>query len=118
MGLQTVTLRIPDAVIRFAEQAADVLQRPVEDVLTSMLVAVAPDVEDVPAELRPEVARMMFMGDRELSEIAQGGMRPTSQRQMTRLLNAQGERELTAAERAKLEALRREYGRTTVLKAR
>jgi hypothetical protein len=118
MALQTVTLRLPETVIRFAEQAADALQRPVEDVLASMLVAAAPDVSDVPQELRAEIARMTFLSDRDLWQIAQGSMKSSSERQMAKLLKAQGERELTDSEQARLEALRGEYGRVTVLKAR
>ncbi len=48
MPVQSVTLHLPEVAMQRARQSANVLQRPVEKVLTAVLVATLPDVRDVP----------------------------------------------------------------------
>ena len=118
MVLQDITLHLPDSVLRRARQAAIVLQRPVEEVLTTALAAALPDLEDVPADLRPDLARMTWMGDQELWAIARGAMATKQQEQFQYLTDLHSQRALNEAETATLDALRQEYGRVTLRKAR
>lgn len=118
MALQDITLHLPDSVLRRARQAAVALQRPVEDVLATALAAALPDLEDVPADLRPDLARMTWMGDQELWALARSTMAVGQQEQLRYLTDLQSQRALSEAEALALEALRQEYGRVTLRKAR
>ena len=117
-AVQNVTLRLPVRAMQRAEQSARVLQRPVEEVLADLVVAALPDVGDAPPDMRAELVRMTWLKDRELWAIAHSMMTKEQQRQLRRLSEIQARRPLTPEERETLEALRREYGRVTLRKAR
>lgn len=116
--MATVTLNLPDSTLAQVRQAAAILQRPVEEVLSDMLSAVLPSVEDAPADMQMELTRMTWLDNEDLWRIARDTMTPEAQAQMQQLIELQGERSLTPAERSQLEDLRQEYGRLTLLKAR
>jgi len=118
MTLQSITLHLPETVMRRARQTADVLQRPLEEVLTAILAAALPEVEDAPADMQAELIRMTWLSDGELWVIAQSTMPDDQQEQLRRLTELQTRRPLTPEEQETLEALRREYGRVTLRKAR
>ena len=54
MTVQTVTLNMPEALYQRAKQAADVLKRPVEDIIVDTLASTLPLLDDVPAGQDPE----------------------------------------------------------------
>lgn len=116
--MQSVTLHLPEAVMRRARQAANALQRPVEEVLSVTLAASLPDVEDAPLDMQAELARMTWLNDQELWAIAHGTMPEEQQEKLRYLTELQAQRPLTQDEQETLEALRREYGRVTLRKAR
>ena len=116
--MATITLTLPDHTLAQAHQAAAILQRPVEEVLSDMLSTVLPSVDDVPADMQMELTRMTWLDNEVLWQVARGAMTPKAQAQMQQLIQLQGERSLTPTEQSQLEVLRREYGRTTLLKAR
>lgn len=118
MTIQSVTLQLPDKVMRRARQAARVLNSPVEDVLAATLAATLPDVEDAPPELQSELARMTWLNDQALWQIARGNLNSSQQVELQTLSELQSQRSLTAVELAALQAARAEYGRMTVRKAR
>lgn len=118
MTVQSVTLQLPEALMRRARQAADALRYPVEDVLTSALAAALPDVEDVPATMQSELARMTWLNDRELWWIARSTMSEANQQRLSELAEAQMQRPLTAQESQVLTVLREDYRRVTLKKAR
>jgi hypothetical protein len=118
MATQNVTLHLSDALLQRARQAATALQRPLEDVLTATLAAALPDVEDAPADLRVELARMTWLGDHELWAIARSAMPDKEQEQLLYLADLQTQRPLTEQELTALQALRQAYGRVTLRKAR
>ncbi len=118
MTLQSITLNLPDVVMRRARQAADTLQHPIEDVLASVLAAALPDVEDAPPSQQAELARMTWLSERDLWATARSVMPDQQQDEFQRLAALQAERPLTEREQRRLETLRQEYGRTTLRKAR
>jgi len=118
MTTQTITLRLPETVMHRAQQAAEALQHPVEDVLTTLLNAALPDVDDAPPEMQVELAEMTWMTSSALWTIARGAMSGSLQEQLAYLSDIQTQRALTQSEQAKLDTLRREYGRATLRKAR
>lgn len=118
MSTQSVTLQLPESLIRRAQQVAVALNHPLEDVLASTLSAALPDLEDTPPSMQIELARMISLSDEALWEVAQRTMPAEEQKQMQRLIDRQAERDLTVEETQKLENLREQYGRITLQKAR
>ena len=116
--MQSVTLHLSEAVMRRAKRAADALQHPLEEVLSATLAAALPDVEDAPTDMRPDLARMTWLSDQDLWAIARSTMPDDQQVQLQYLTELQAQRSLTQEDQEKLEALRQEYGRITLRKAR
>ncbi len=114
---QTVTLHLPDTIMRRAQCATDVLQRSLEDILAATLAAALPDVDNAPPEMWAELTRMTWFSDQMLWKIAQSTMPTVQQEQMRSLAEAQAKRPLTEDEKKTLDALRREYGRVTLRKS-
>ena len=113
-----ITLTLPEQTMEQAQQAAAILQRPVEEVLRDLLAAVLPTMHDVPDAMQAELLRMTWLDSQELWRIAREQMSAAAQAQLQQLSHLQGERSLTPNEQAQLNALRQEYGRMTLLKAR
>ena len=118
MAIQNVTLHLSDTLLQRARQTASALQRPLEDVLTATLAAALPDLEDAPADVRVELARMTWLTDQELWAVARSSMPDKEQEQLHYLADLQSQRPLTEQELAALHALRQAYGRVTLRKAR
>ena len=116
--MTTITLTLPERTMEQAQQAATVLKRPVEEVLSDILAAVLPTVHDAPAEMQAELTRMTWLDSQELWRMAREQMPAEAQEQLRHLTQVQGQRALTSKEQAQLDALRQEYGRITLLKAR
>jgi hypothetical protein len=116
--MTTITLTLPEQTMEQAQQAAAALQRPVEDVLRDLLAAVLPTMPDVPDAMQAELIRMTWLDSQELWRIAREQMSAAAQAQLQQLTHLQGQRPLTPDEQAQLDALRRAYGRMTLLKAR
>ena len=116
--MTTITLTLPERTMEQAQQAATVLKRPVEEVLSDILAAVLPTVHDAPAEMQAELTRMTWLDSQALWRLARAQMPAEAQEQLRQLTQVQGQRALTSKEQAQLDALRQEYGRITLLKAR
>lgn len=116
MVTQSITIQLPEAVIERARRAADLLHRPLEEVLTETLSASLPNLSDAPAELQAELTLMTWLGDQELWNIAQAKMSPEEQNQLEELSHHQ--QNLSALEQEQLEKLRHVYGQITLKKAR
>jgi hypothetical protein len=80
--------------------------------------ATLPTLHDAPAEMQAELMRMTWLDSQELWRIAQGQMSAEAQEQLQQLIHLHEQRPLTVEEQAQLDALRQEYGRMTLLKAR
>jgi hypothetical protein len=118
MNSTSITLRLPDTLLRQAQQATNVLHRPIEEILTATLAAALPNVDDTPIEMQNELTRMTWLGDNELWEIARSTLPSAQQEQLRALTETQMLRPLTKDEQATQENLRREYGRVTLRKSR
>jgi hypothetical protein len=116
--MTTITLTLPERIMEQAQQAATALQQPVEEVLRDLLVAVLPTMQDVPDDMQAELIRMTWLESQELWRIAREQMSIAVQEQLQQLIHLQGQRPLTPDEQAQLDALRQDYGRMTLLKAR
>jgi len=116
--MTTITLTLPEQTMEQAQQAAAALQRPVEEVLSDLLASVLPTMQDVPDDMQAALVRMTWLESQELWRIAREQMSAASQEQLQQLTHLQGQHPLTLDEQAQLDALRQDYGRMTLLKAR
>lgn len=116
--MQDVVIRLPDPIMRRAEQAAEVLQKPVDQLLATLVTAALPDLEHVPAQLQPKLARMAWLGEQELWSIACSVMTSRQTARLRKLSQLEEEGRLTVEEQAELADLRQLYGEITLLKAR
>jgi hypothetical protein len=118
MTLQAVTLHLPEPVYQRAKHAADVLKRPVEDLIVDTLTSTLPVLDDVPAEMASEIAAMAHLSDEALQGLATSTLRPERQTLLSELLDKQGRGELAEAEQRELAALMAEYGRSMLRRAK
>jgi hypothetical protein len=95
--MTTITLTLPERIMEQAQQAAAALQRPVEEVLRDLLVAVLPTMQDVPDDMQAELIRMTWLDSQELWRIAREQMSAAVQEQLQQLTHLQGQRPLTLA---------------------
>ena len=118
MALQTVTLNMPESVYQRAKQAADVLKRPVEDVIVDTLASTLPSLDDVPAEMVGELAAMAHLSDEALQGLANNVMLEERQELLRDRLDEQGRGELDESGKRELAALMAEYGRHMLRRAK
>jgi len=118
MTTQPVTLYLSENVLKRAQRAAQALQRPLEEILAETLAATLPDVADAPDEMQTELARMTWLNDDELWQIARSQMSPEDQAKFEQLNQRQAEADLTPDEEQHLNQLRQIYGEITLRKAR
>lgn len=118
MTLQAVTLHLPEPVYQRAKHAAEVLQRPVEDLIVDTLTSTLPVLDDVPTEMVSEIAAMSHLSDEALQGLATSTLRPERQTSLSELLDQQGRGELDEAEQRELAVLMAEYGRLMLRRAK
>lgn len=118
MTVSSVTLYLPQGMMQRARQAAETLQRPLEEVLITALDAMLPHIEDAPPDMQIELLRMTWLNDQELWAIARGALTDDQQRELEHLSEIQAAHPLSPEESTRLEGLRRAYGRVTLRKAR
>jgi hypothetical protein len=114
--MTAVTLDLPDSLVRQADQAARLMQRPLEQVLAAVLEAALPGLDDVPSELQARLLEMTWLGDGPLLTIAHSTMSEREQQRLSDL--GQRSAGLTSEEQSELALLRERYGEVTLQKAR
>ena len=115
--MATLTFEVSDSLLTRAHEAAQALNRPLEDVLVGALAVGLPDVHDVPDSVRSELLQMTFLDENSLWQIAKGEMTSAEQRDFQALLDVQ-KRPLFPQEQVRLQELRESYGKATLRKAR
>jgi hypothetical protein len=118
MTVQTLTLNIPEPIYQRARKAAEVLQRPVEDVIVDTLATTLPALDDAPAEMVSELAAMAHLSDEALQGLANNVMAEERQELLDHLLDEQGRRVLNEAGQRELAALMAEYSRAMLRRAK
>ncbi|MFQ5813036.1 MAG: hypothetical protein ACE5I2_07595 [Anaerolineae bacterium] len=118
MGLQPVTLHLPEAVYRRLQRAAEATQQSLEDVVLQTITGnLPPSVDDMPAELQDEIIALQTLAEDQLWAAARSVMDPVQQRRLEYLLRKNGRGTLTQREREELERLGQEADHLTLRKA-
>ena len=116
---QTITLELPKPVWEWAERAASATQRPVKQVLVDSLSAIMPPpLDDVPDELREELAQLEMKTDADLWAITRQRLSPKLLNQYDHLLEKNRRNTLTAEEQRRLEQLRKNAERLVLMRSR
>ncbi|MDM8520857.1 hypothetical protein QUF64_12480 [Anaerolineales bacterium HSG6] len=115
--LETITLQIPTITYQRAFNMADTLKRPLEEMLVEVLDTAIWPLDDVPPEMKAELAAMVYLSNEILKTIANATLSIEQQRRLHGLLNAQGRAELDQLEAKQLKYLMDEYGRTMLRRA-
>lgn len=116
--MATVTIEIADSLLQLAQDTAEILERPLEDIVAGALARGLPDVQDAPPAARAELLRMTWLDDEQLWQIAESEMPVAEQRELQALADAQEARPLSSQEMKRLRQLREIYGLATLRKAR
>jgi hypothetical protein len=118
MNVQPITLSMPEAIYQRAKHAADLLQKPMEEVIVDTLASTLPLLDDVPAEMASEVAAMAQLSDEALQGLANGTMLVERQALLHQLLEQQGQGALAEPAQRELASLMAEYGRSMLRRAK
>lgn len=117
MSVQAITLNLPDIVYQRAKQAADVLKRPLEDVLVNTLATTLPALDDAPLEMASELATLAQLSDEALQGLANSLLPGARQERLDQLLDQQGLGDLDEAGHRELKSLTAECGRHILRRA-
>jgi lipoate-protein ligase A len=117
--MDNVAIDIPQTLYSRLEKVAARMHKPVPVLLAETLQAALPQFEEeVPESIRAEVATLADLDEVALRELAISEMADEEQQALEQLLDLQSMRLLSDEELARLEALRLEYGRILLRKAR
>ena len=117
MTLQAITLNLPKTVYERIQRAAEKARRPIDEVLTEAITAVAPVMDTASEKLRTALAQMAYLNDAALWQAARATM-PAKQRERLEALHHQQQyRGLTAKEQAEEQALLGLYRETLLIRA-
>jgi hypothetical protein len=113
----TITLRLPAVLMQRAQLSAQVLHRPIEDVLTESLSHVLPPLEDLPEAEALELASLALLADGALWREARETFSVVEQAELEELLYQQNAGLLSREQAARLQDLLAEAGRLMVRKS-
>ena len=115
---KTVSIQIPQLLYNRLEQAANRLQKPVENLLVETLQATLAAIDEIPEQIRADVVALERLNEADLQAVAVSEMDLDDQKMFEHLLEMQGIRPLSSDETHQLDRLRNEYGRVLLRKAR
>lgn len=117
MSVHPVTVNLSEEIYRQIQRAAERLQRPMGDVLTEAVSAVAPVMDLAPDALRASLAQLAYMNDAALWRMARTTL-TLEQRERLAVLHAQQQdMGLTETEKAEEMDLLQRYKETQLVRA-
>jgi len=106
MSGRTITVTLPEVLYERVKITAEASARSVEEVCTQSIALSLPELEDdLPPEVRAELAALPLLSDAELKHVAHGRMREEYQTRLEMLAEVQKQRTLTASEETQLAQL-------------
>ena len=117
MGLQTVTLRLPNLLYQRIERRAYKMNRSIEDELVNVVTEALPSLADLPSDITDEMAQLAFLTDSELLQTVTITVRPQESERMEALLFKQQREGLTAKEQQGVNRLLHRYDQIMLIRA-
>ena len=107
MTVQTIALDLPEDIYERLQRMAEATNQPLEKVMFQTIRGnLPPSVDDLPSELRDELASLQDLSDKALWAIAKDPLPPDQWRRHEHLLGKNQSGTLTNAEREELSRLR------------
>ena len=117
MSVQAITLHLPATTYKLTKRDSEQRQRPVNDVLSDAITAVAPVIYTAPQSLRSALAQIAHLNDAALWQMARTTMHPEQAARLEALHHKQQRTGLTADERAEEDVLLTLYRETILIRA-
>lgn len=118
MAVRSVTVNLSDKLYRRLQRAVARTQRSMDRVLSDAASALTSDAGNLPADLQTALAQMALLNDAALWQAARRTVLHPEQQQRLQVLHGKQQRtELTPAEQAEEEALRKLYRETQFVRA-
>jgi len=118
MPRRMITVALPDALYERVWETAKAASRSIEEILTQFITLSLPPLEDdLPPDLRSELAGISLLSDTKLWEIAKETMNEERQIQLESLADLNKHRPLTDIEQSTLAQLMNEAERVMLRKA-
>ncbi len=117
MSSQTITLELPDHIIRMVNQLVQASQRPAHEILQDLLAHSLPPLDDVPPEEAESLAQLSMLDDASLWQASRCRMPERDQETLDMLLDMQSAGALTPDDATRLQELMDEYGLLLVRQA-
>ncbi|NJL28573.1 MAG: hypothetical protein HC897_12140 [Thermoanaerobaculia bacterium] len=115
---RTVSVTLPEPLYERVRETATASARSLQEILIRSIALLFPPLEDdLPAELRPELAALSVANDAELRRLAEMSMSPEQQARLEALAEHRKTRELDASEEQALADLMAEAQRLMLHKA-
>jgi succinate dehydrogenase flavin-adding protein (antitoxin of CptAB toxin-antitoxin module) len=112
MTLQTITVKLPQAIYRRLEHTAAMTNQSLDNVLLQTIRGnIPPSPEDAPDEIRDELAALLSLNDGDLWAVAQSSIDPEQWQRHQHLLQKNAAGNLSEREQHELERLRAETDR-------
>ena len=118
MAVQLITIEMPESVYQSAKHAADILKRPINEIIRDTLTATFPILDDVPADMTAEVAAMIYLSDEALQGLASSVMPQEQQNLLHERLDDQNRGQLDETKQRELTTLMALYGRHVLRRAK
>lgn len=112
-----VQIELPPDLYRQIKEAADRAKRPVDEVLTEAVAAVAPVVDSAPGPLKSALAHLAYLNDAALWQAGRAAMAPEQRDRLEALHELKRRRPLQDEEAAEEEALVSLYRETLLIRA-
>jgi len=117
MTMQAVTLNVPNTIYKKIEQAAILAQRPLEQVLTEAVTAVAPVINTASNQLQTALAQMAYLNDATLWQMARATMPKEQQTELEDLHHQKQNQGLSKNEEKTEQTLLQLYRETILIRA-
>ncbi len=118
MNGSTVTIEIPGSLFHRLKLKADLMHRPVEELVVQTLAAASPSAADLPAELTMELDAMLNFSDDALRAATNPSLSPAERARLEQLNGLAGERELSVVEANERKQLLNAWQRSLARRAR
>ena len=113
-----VTINLPNTIYRQLQQAAQMTNRRLEDVLLQTISGnIPPSIEEVPANIQAELQSLQWLDIDDLWTVARSQLPPAQQERQTFLLQQNQRGVITASEREEMERIGDLADRLTLKKA-
>jgi len=117
MSVQAVTLNLPETIYEKIRQAAERIQRPVDEIMVEAVVAAAPVAETTTPKMQSVLAHLAYLNDGALWQAARSTMTIAQRERLEALHDKQQQQPLASEEQAEERALLALYHETILIRA-